>query len=669
MSERLPDLLTGEYHAVNQQRREVFGMSAPADMSLSERRLWNVNPEDHNWRSQYLQNMPDYLAGYFADRYSKIFSANNGRRRANAFLRQTIGQNVLPRLQLVRSRYRLDEAAQHELPFIKQLDRLPTLDRQDVRDLAYKVASYLSLSLAEFVDKTSMPQEPDEQTITCIAYRYVAELAALTGTQPPYWAEFKACKGELSLRKAQSGLLRMMAPEWWRGRLKQMRDLQREHMAIAVGQVQKSASPYVSRGTLAEWVEQKKRNREFFKRYDLMNKETGDRVAMDEMVNRSTANPAMRRRELMTRMRGFEDIANETGCVGDFYTITAPSRYHSVYSQGGFITKWNGSSPRDTQRYLCRVWARIRAALSREEIHVFGFRVVEPHHDGTPHWHMLLFMLPEHRERVQQIMREHASKEDADELNTPQARKARFHAEPIDPTKGSATGYIAKYISKNIDGFAMDGEKDDETGSNMRDMAKAVCAWASRWRIRQFQQIGGAPVTVWRELRRLGDTRLPNEKMDAVLASASVASCWASYTMAQGGPLVARDDLVIRLCYEITEMGNEYAEDVQRVQGIYSPHYQDSEVFTRLVKWEAVAKLADASAEAGPSGGIAAPWSSVNNCTGPERRRLELELKARGFEGHEEEISLLSRGCSINSGARMRLFYRNGRLQEQKITI
>ena len=62
-------------------------------------------------------------------------------------------------------------------------------------------------------------------------------------------------------------------------------------MAIAVGQVAKSASPYVSRGTLAEWVEQKKRNREFFKRYDLMNKETGDRVAMDEMVNRSTANP------------------------------------------------------------------------------------------------------------------------------------------------------------------------------------------------------------------------------------------------------------------------------------------------------------------------------------------------------------------------------------------
>ncbi|AOE39098.1 replication protein A [Pantoea agglomerans] len=570
----------------------------------------------------------------------------------------------MPRLQLVRSRYRLNDAAQFELSFIRQLDRLPTMDLQDIRALAYKVASFLSQSLAEFVDKVSMPHEADELAVTLTGYRYIAELAALTGTQPPYWVEFSSAKGELPLRKAQSGLLRMMVPEWWRGRLKQMRDLQREHMAIAVGQVQKAASPYISRSTLAEWIEQKKRNREFFKRFDLINQE-GDRIGLDEMVNRSVSNPAIRRRELMTRMRGFEDVANETGCVGEFFTITAPSRYHAVYSQGGFVSQWNGSSPRDTQRYLCRVWARIRAALSREDIHVFGFRVVEPHHDGTPHWHMLLFMRPENVQRVQQIMRDQAYKEDCGELTTPQARKARFHAEPIDPEKGSATGYIAKYISKNIDGYAMEGEKDDETDANMRDMAKAVSAWASRWRIRQFQQIGGAPVTVWRELRRMGDARLPDKQMDAVLASASVASCWASYTMAQGGPLVAREGLVIRLCYELTEMGNEYGEDVQRVQGIYSPMLPDSEVMTRLVKWEKVAKLAEAPAEAGFSGGIAAPWSSVNNCTGPERRRLALELKARGFNGDEYEIGLLLKGCSLNAGAKMRLFYRNGRLQEE----
>lgn len=111
-------------------------------------------------------------------------------------------------------------------------------------------------------------------------------------------------------------------------------------------------------------------------------------------------------------------------------------------------------------------------------------------------------------------------------------------------------------------------------------------------------------------------------------------------------------------------MGNEYAEDVQRVNGIYSPFIVGSDVFTRRVKWEKIAKRADAPAEADFHGGSAAPWSSVNNCTGPQRRRLELELKAKGFEGNEEEIRLLVSGCSLDAGSKMRLFYQSGRLQE-----
>ena len=37
----------------------------------------------------------------------------------------------------------------------------------------------------------------------------------------------------------------------------------------------------------------------------------------------------VRRAELMVRMRGFEDLAESQGYVGEFYTWTAPSKYHS----------------------------------------------------------------------------------------------------------------------------------------------------------------------------------------------------------------------------------------------------------------------------------------------------------------------------------------------------
>lgn len=657
----------GQHHAVDTWRRETFAPGTPTDATITERRLWAVNPQDYEWRSQYLHEIPDWLAGYFGRRYEKLFAGRDGRRRANTFLRQTIGGNVLPRLRKVAARYSLAADAA-DLPFGKSLERLPSLDRADLKKLAGQVSGWISQSLYDFTEQfdsgTDDARELHRRTLA--SYRHLCACCLLLNNQPPYWAEHEANEGQLEMRKAESGLLRMMAPEWWYLRLKRARDVQREHMAIAVGQVQKAASAYVSRKTLGEWIEQKKRNAEFFRKFDLIN-EHGDRVALSDMVHGSVANPALRRCELMVRMRGFEDIANDEGLSGEFYTITAPSRFHAVHSKGGFVSQWNGCTPQDTQRYLCGVWAKARAAISRAGIHVFGFRVVEPHHDGTPHWHLLLFMRPQDVDEVRDILCYHARITDSEELQSEKALKARFHVEPIDPAKGSATGYIAKYISKNIDGYSLDNEKDDETGESLRDMAKAVSAWASRWRIRQFQQIGGAPVTVWRELRRLpGDEHiLPTEDMDNVRFAADVGD-WRAYTECQGGAFVMRKDLTVRLAYEVTEQGNEYAEDVQRVQGVYSPLVPDSEVCTRLVKWQRVAKLAEASAEAGFSGGTAAPWSSVNNCTeGGTRRRLKLELRSRGFDGSDEEIAILLRGSGLRYGQGA-LIYRNGRLKETR---
>lgn len=660
----------GIHHEVRQWQAEQFAPGAPDGISLTERQLWHLDKTDHQWRADYLAGMPDYLARYFGERYAKILKAGpSGRRRANTFLRTTVGKNVLPRLQKVCDQYatQFHAAGVMPFPFCNDLEKLPTFGRDELRDLSHRIADFLAESFAEYIalafpEESSDAEELERRTLA--AYKHLAKLTKQAGTEAPYWGPFKSGRS-FDTRMAESALLRMMSPEWWRVRLKRRRDVQREHMAIAVGQVQKAASAYVSRSTMGEWVEQKKRNREFFKSFELEN-EDGDRVSLADMVNGSNANPAIRRCELMVRMRGFEDLATEMGCVGDFFTITAPSKYHAVHSTGGFVSQWNAASPQQTQKYLCSVWAKARAAFSRAGISVFGFRVVEPHHDGTPHWHMLLFMRPSDVDQVRDILCYYARLEDSEELQSAKALKARFHVEPIDPEKGSATGYIAKYISKNIDGYALDGEADDETGENMKDMAKAVSAWASRWRIRQFQQIGGAPVTVWRELRRLGDKHLENNMMDAVLAAADVG-CWAAYTQAQGGPLVARNDLVVRLMYEITECGNLYAEDVQRIQGIYSPLIgASSEVCTRLVKWKIVPKLAESAAEAGFAGGSAAPWSSVNNCTQSTITELS-QTVGQQFGDKIEMATALKRGNMVRIDSDTELQIVEGRLRVSQI--
>ena len=384
---------------------------------------------------------------------------------------------------------------------------------------------------------------------------------------------------------------------------------------IAAGYVSKVASPYCSDPCFKEWIAQKKANFEYLQAMELEDQDTGERTSLLDKVMGSTSNPKNARAELMVRMRGFEDMAKEMRLVGMFYTLTAPSRYHSSHVKSGKRNdKYRDASPRQTQKYLCKVWARVRAKWGREGIRAFGFRVAEPHHDGTPHWHLLLFLRPEEVEFATAVFRKHALKEDGYE---PGAQEHRFTVTPIDEKFGSATGYIAKYISKNIDGYGMDGELDDESGQPVKEMAKRVRAWASRWNIRQFQQIGGAPVTTWRELRRLGNRELVLHPEIEEARAAADASDWPGYNHAQGGPLVSRDCLRVRISYEYTEEGNDYGDTVAKITGVYCPlTIRESVIFTRTTDYKIVPKRKPAPVEVLTlEGRAAAPRSSVNNCT------------------------------------------------------
>lgn len=448
---------------------------------------------------------------------------------------------------------------------------------------------------------------------------------------------------------------RMSDAGWWRRQLRRSLAVACETLAIDIGHVHKRAGLYCSHDAMRRRVAQKRRNKALLQSMMAVN-ELGQQYSLDELAALSTSNPDIRKAELMARIVGFELIAKGLGHAAEFYTLTCPSKFHAYIKLGNKAVKPNPkydteNKPREAQQYLCGVFACIRSELHRKGLQVYGFRVVEPHHDGTPHWHLLLFMEQRHVEAVREVMRKHALKMDGNEAG---AQKHRFTAEAIDWSKGSAVGYIAKYISKNVDGLKTTGDSvgDDYEampGTDLSDTAQRVEAWAATWRVRQFQPIGGAPVTIWRELRRWQAGEVDEaEKLGAALwrelrglppvtsvldeaVAAADAGHWNTFIRLMGGPLVKRADLPLTL-WKVAhaEARNRYGEVRPDVTKGVMEFETGAVAISRVHEW-----VLQRSGEA------ASPRSPVNNCTeSAETAEFKPEFKPEWLEWLD----------SINSG-------------------
>jgi hypothetical protein len=353
---------------------------------------------------------------------------------------------------------------------------------------------------------------------------------------------------------------RMACARWWRRTLRKLHARTVEACAIGIGIVGRHAGLYASDEAVRRRAGQNARNAAALESVtavnDLMQSQT-----LAELAAKGTANKAIRRMELLTRIAGFELIAKDLGHIGCMVTMTCPSRFHKMTTRAdGRVVpnpRYDGSTPADAQAYLSKQWARCRAMAQRCGLAWYGFRIAEPQHDATPHWHCLLFM-PQGTDSLDSAVLLDALVKayflDADSPDEPGAQKHRVDFEWIDWAKGSAVGYVIKYVSKNIDGH---GVGLDLFGNEAITSSQRVEAWASTWRIRQFQQIGGAPVGVWRELRRINPDNVREDLPDALRTAVSAVNAkgepgtqsiaWKRYTDAQGGIGCKRASMRMRL--------------------------------------------------------------------------------------------------------------------------
>ena len=383
-------------------------------------------------------------------------------------------------------------------------------------------------------------------------------------------------------------IARYCNPLWWRRALRKVWTRQAENALRNIGAVRKGQGLYASNEAVEHRAGRDRRTREWLKSRVMVNGE-GEQLELMALHEKSLANPALRRTELTVRGRGFHEIAVDIGHQCDFWTLTAPSAFHPQLSKGRPNPRYNGATAKEAQQWLCRQWARVRSILKRKSIFIYGIRVAEPHHDGTPHWHLQAFGDVQALQLFHVVLRSIWLSEFGDEEG---ARKYRCKVERIDPAKGSAVGYLAKYISKNIDGAGGIGEasSDEDDGAGLlKDNVARVKAWAAVHGIRQFQQFGGPPVGLWREARRLREA-VADPDIERIRAAADSGNFREFIYALSPDHIYAGRDVALtlerpaaRLFQNLESPLNQYGEEKQ--QPVIGLRYCGGVVITRPHRW------------------------------------------------------------------------------------
>lgn len=194
---------------------------------------------------------------------------------------------------------------------------------------------------------------------------------------------------------------------------------------------------------------------------------TGQQFSLKDCIVSSNHSPQRYYGEIQNCINTLEREATNAELTPVFLTITLPSEFHMMKtSRNGKLIrnpKYNGIDPKEAVKVLTKMWGKLRHDRSLKELSKMQrmyYRVNEPHKDGTPHTHILLFIPKERIKRVEKAF---------NRLFNQKANKFEKHIR-------SATSYIMKYINKTLPMSKKELTKKDEY----------LNAWYIKYRINRF---------------------------------------------------------------------------------------------------------------------------------------------------------------------------------------
>ncbi len=371
----------------------------------------------------------------------------------------------------------------------------------------------------------------------------------LPGTQKLAWA-VQLLGSPIPGKTLVSQFARLADARFWRRAIRTILMREREHFFLRLQLVGTSGERYVSDAQVLSRLAQLRRQRNWMEETVLVPRYLSTAEGFKPLTLAAVAgDPRKRFAKLYAFVKAMESLAQDAELVSALVTLTALPEWHPNPSHGE--RSWNGSSPRAAHRHIAEGWNAVQSELYKQGVGISGLRVVEPHQDGCPHWHIWLIYRPEvETDIMASLMRQFpgklklrspsrkgqppASKDviydtRADvlaghgrPLNTPK-EGAQVEVSKIDPSISSGASYAMKYLLKTVDGgeplakeVDLFGERTTTTATEDEKKAAAdkrrkhqqaverVDGWRALWGMNSAMLFGVARcLSSWDELRRL----------------------------------------------------------------------------------------------------------------------------------------------------------------------
>lgn len=368
------------------------------------------------------------------------------------------------------------------------------------------------------------------------------------------WAE-SLLRGPVPGQTSAAQFSRMSDARFWRRGIRVILLREREHFYMRLHLVHKMREAYVSDAQLSTRLAQLKRQREWMKETVLLPRYLAPGEGANGLLTleQVASSPRTRFAKLYTFVKAMDVMSTEAGLSAAMLTLTLEPQWHPNPSDGK--NSWNGATPREAHQSIASRWQSILRDLDRFGVGVSGLRVVEPHKDGCPHWHIWLLHQPESEQTILETVmryfpnrlkvrsakriREGAPKARAENVmyDTLEDLKAgngrpsvvtvlkngseKYEGSQVEFARinrdiSSGASYAMKYLLKTVDGG--DALNNDAGLFDAADLssetlekrakhaaaAKRVDAYRSLWGINAGQLFGVAKcLTAWDELRRL----------------------------------------------------------------------------------------------------------------------------------------------------------------------